>query len=555
METTVQRYNSILDEMCAECLYVHNQHLDFYQYMEDKGLASKYAHLVFNQISTTNDWKAFSYYLEQYVNTNSQYWEVSNFIKALYEGIYNYVFVIFDDAPLLNLQFTRAAGQGSYNGFSLPVFDEQNIVTEDVFGVHFDNDMYTQGEPVDTDGIIKEFKSVEDMTTLLSSASVDAMNNEDIAIIDEETEDEERTSKNTIEAAIGIIAAANDFGHFLTRGSTCPVCGKHVDFMPSNGYCSLKCAGLDLLKKVQETMTGQYSSVSEETQKKINMVKNILNYTNLTLNVITKIPDILASIAKLPPEYKDYATAKINIVFVELKKIINKLMIKKNDIIISLLKKIKFGCIDDKLKPIFETINKIIDIANALKQKMELAIEAAMQAIIKASALFYIGPQEYGFFMTLKSNQAFCPFFKTDPTVYPPGQLGRPFWGSGVINIAFDMSKCQFSLDIGAKSALSNVDFKKINKIIRAVFRPISEVEYLMDPDLFDVRLALSDQNAPMIQSLLEKLSTLIVLGGDFIPSYKNLKLTNIWFIIAILTCWGPWTRAIFGDFIFHGML
>ena len=73
---------------------------------------------------------------------------------------------------------------------------------------------------------------------------------------------------------------------------------------------------------------------------------------------------------------------------------------------------------------------------------MELAIEAAMQAIIKASAFFYIGPQEYGFFMTLKSNQAFCPFFKTDPTVYPPGQLGRPFWGSGVINIAFDMSMC-----------------------------------------------------------------------------------------------------------------
>jgi len=58
-----------------------------------------------------------------------------------------------------------------------------------------------------------------------------------------------------------------------------------------------------------------------------------------------------------------------------------------------------------------------------------------------------------------------------------------------------------------------------------------------------------------MIQSLLEKLSSLIVLGGDFLPSYKNLKLTNIWFIIAILTCWGPWTRAIFGDFIFHGMI
>lgn len=556
METVVQQYNLLLDEMCAECLYVYNQHLDFFQYMEEKKLSSKYAHLVFNQISTTNDWKAFSYYLEQYVNTNSQYWPVSSYIKALYDGIYNFVFVIFPDAPLLNLEFTRAVGSGAETNFVLPVFDEQNIVTEDMFEVHFEDDVYVQGEPVDTEGIIKEFKAVEDMTTLLGAAAPEAMNSEEITISEVDSETEEgRTSKNTIEAAIGIIASVNDFGHMLMRGSTCPVCGKRVDFMPSNGYCSLKCAGLDLLKKVQETLTGEYQSVSEETEKKINMVKNILNYTNLTLNVIAKLPDILASIARLPQEYKDYATAKINIVFVELKKIINLLMIKKNDIIISLLRKIKLGCIDDKLKPIFEVINKIIDIANALKAKMELAIEAAMKAIIKASALFYIGPQEYGFFMTLKSNQAFCPFFKTDPTVYPPGQLGRPFWGSGVINIAFDMSKCQFSLDIGAKSALSNVDFKKINKIVRAVFRPISEVEYLMDPDLFDVRLALSDQNAPMIQSLLEKLSTLIVLGGDFIPSYKNLKLTNIWFIIAILTCWGPWTRAIFGDFIFHGML
>jgi len=174
--------------------------------------------------------------------------------------------------------------------------------------------------------------------------------------------------------------------------------------MPSNGYCSLKCAGIDLLKHVQETMSGEYRSVSEETQKKIDMVRRILNYTNLVLNVITKLPDVLAGIVKLPDEYKEYATAKINIIFVELKRIINLLMIKKNELIISLLRKIKFGCIDDKLKPLFEVINKIIDVANALRQQMNMALDVAMKAIIKASALFYIGPQEYGFFMTLKSN-------------------------------------------------------------------------------------------------------------------------------------------------------
>ena len=55
------------------------------------------------------------------------------------------------------------------------------------------------------------------------------------------------------------------------------------------------------------------------------------------------------------------------------------------------------------------------------------------------------------------------------------------------------MSMCQFSLNIGAKSALQNVDFEKINAVIRKVFKPITPPEYLMDPDLFDVRLAISD--------------------------------------------------------------
>jgi hypothetical protein len=34
------------------------------------------------------------------------------------------VFVIFPDAPLLNLEFTRAVGSGADTNFVLPVFDE-----------------------------------------------------------------------------------------------------------------------------------------------------------------------------------------------------------------------------------------------------------------------------------------------------------------------------------------------------------------------------------------------------------------------------------------------
>ena len=73
-----------------------------------------------------------------------------------------------------------------------------------------------------------------------------------------------------------------------------------------------------------------------------------------------------------------------------------------------------------------------------------------------------------------------------------------------------------------------------------------------MDPDLFDIRLALSDQNSPAIEKLVRLLEATIVIGADFLPAYERLNLTNIWFVAAILTTWGPTTRSIYGDFIFH---
>ena len=430
----------------------------------------------------------------------------------------------------------------------LTIFEESNIVTEDIFQVTIKDDVYTEGKPVDTESIIRDTQALEDTTTLMAASTADAEDNS--AIVSQEPQ--ERTSKNTFEAAVGIVAAVNDFGQFLQRGTKCPVCGKTVPFMPANGYCSLECAGKDLLKKLTSSISGEYEV---ETPEILNKIKNILDYFNLTLNVLTKIPDLLASFAKLPQEYKDYATAKLNLVFLEIKKIINKLLIKKNELIIKLLRRIKFGTIDAKLSKLFAAINSIISAVQVAKQALEKALNAAYKSISKASGLLYIGPQEYGFFMTLKSNMALCPFYKTDALTYPPEQLGKPFWGSGVINIAFDMSMCQFSLNIGAKSALQNVDFEKINAVIRKVFRPITPPEYLMDPDLFDVRLAISDQNAPAIQKLIRTLESVMVFGGDFIPTYDRLSLTNIWFVIAILTCWGPWTRSIYGDFIFHGFI
>jgi hypothetical protein len=94
----------------------------------------------------------------------------------------------------------------------------------------------------------------------------------------------------------------------------------------------------------------------------------------------------------MPKEYRDYVTAKVNLVFIEIKKIINLLLIKKNELIIKLLRRIKFGTVDEKLAPLFAVINQIIRAVQLAKEALEKALAVAYNAITNASGPFYIGP-------------------------------------------------------------------------------------------------------------------------------------------------------------------
>ena len=76
-----------------------------------------------------------------------------------------------------------------------------------------------------------------------------------------------------------------------------------------------------------------------------------------------------------------------------------------------------------------------------------------------------------------------------------------------------------------------------------------------MPPELFKVRFQLSYENGPRVKKAWEMLEALMKFSAECLPRYKNLKLTNPWYVIAILTGWGPITQKIYGDFIFHGSI
>ena len=81
------------------------------------------------------------------------------------------------------------------------------------------------------------------------------------------------------------------------------------------------------------------------------------------------------------------------------------------------------------------------------------------------------------------------------------------------------------------------------------MFPPIIPLEYFMEPEMFDVRLALSDQS-DIVKHTIEMLEMILKLNAEYLPRYKDLSLINPWFIIACFLGWGPKAQMSFGSII-----
>ena len=99
------------------------------------------------------------------------------------------------------------------------------------------------------------------------------------------------------------------------------------------------------------------------------------------------------------------------------------------------------------------------------------------------------------------------------------------------------------------------INYEAIDALVNKVLPPIQEFEYFMDPELFKVRYSLSHDNGAKVKKAWEMLEQIMKMGAEIMPRYKNLKLTNPWYVVAILTSWGPLSREVYGDFIFHAYI
>lgn len=412
----------------------------------------------------------------------------------------------------------------------LPPSDYSALESDEVekfSGINFNSDgSYQQAEFKDPNKILKKFEAFNGVTTVLvmgfeNPAQITFTADTLSSAISDPREILSQTG--ALQAVVNTKAAFDHYGKAIRTGCKCSVCGKNVPYMPVSGFCSLECFITDLTNRV---LTHMKRDEANPINMILDKVSSILDYLNLVLNIITELPDMLRDLVYLPDAWKNYCLLSINIIFLNLRMIINKLMIKKNEYIIYLLQLIQRGVIDDKIKTVFLPIDTVINLVQTLQYSLQTAMTAALAAI-KVPAIG-ISPESYAWLFTVRSmmNTDAGQLIIELPTHNMDG-IATKIWPTGMIN-----SACE-----------------KIDNVVKKTFPPIQAVEYFMDPALFDVRLALSDQSN-VVKKFYETLEPLLVLGLDYMPRYKRLKLSNIWFVLAVLDGWAPHAKYEFGSII-----
>lgn len=400
---------------------------------------------------------------------------------------------------------------------SIPLLSEENIVHEEVLGLKIASDgVWSQSDTqLDSQAFMQKVMSLR-MATLNLRRLV--------------------TGDTTVtESGNNIIAEQDKTQSFGPDGIIpdikfkCPECGKEVERLLKNGYCSASCAVSARVKALASSTSNAAKKVNDILMK----VKSMLSLLDLALNVITLVPEILRDSVKLPEEYREFVILEIEIMFMELKKIFNNLEIRRNEYIMELMNRIKFGALEDKLAKILAPVQAIIQTIIALQTTLNATI-ASLMAMMKLPAFGSIPPNGgHGFMLSAKSFQfpltAGKIFINNEPTV----------------NMAFPLS-----------AIINVIDTEKIQMLIRKALPDIQPVEYFMDPTAFKIRWALSPENCGMVKKILQMLELITVrVPAECFPRYKNLSLIRPFFVLAIFTGWGPLTRNIFGDFIFHAVL
>lgn len=319
------------------------------------------------------------------------------------------------------------------------------------------------------------------------------------------------------------------------HGFYCSICGKYIEGnKPNFGVCSLEC----FEKLVLNYINDNYNSEYLDNKDKINSISNIMDFINMLSNLSLEFTSVIREIEYLPEIYKNYFTINVNLSFIELRKNINYLLIKKNKYLIKLLNKTDIGFIDNIINSIIPSFNLIFNKIEQIRDIFNSSFDS-MQKTLSNSKL-KLEPESMGFLQTSRSSIKTHKgelIIKMQPT--------DNFYQYSSLNIIEDSIK-------NKRSMINNIDYNSINNKILELLPPISEAEYFLDPKVFKQRLILSNQNQKLVSKVYNQLSKLMIYNADYLPKYSDMKLTNPSFLSALIlpsnkNNWGHISKDIFG--------
>lgn len=294
----------------------------------------------------------------------------------------------------------------------------------------------------------------------------------------------------------------------------CAKCGKKMKYPIPGGYCSLECFTSDIIEKI---LSGNHP-FKRIQEKLVEDISKIMEVINLLMNLVSSIPYYITLINSLPNIYANYVLMKINIAFIVIRKILNKVLIKMNDIIILILEDFR-DCAIEIDNALFPAVNVIVQTTNALILAMNNLYGVAYNLLTAVNSFFAIPGEGLAFNFTPRSIS------------YNPSGFAVQ------IPLACNLSA----------SALNFVNVDAIMELIKLTFPPIQAVEFFLEPEEFELRLILSDQNYKAILAAIEPLLRILTFGAEALPKYEKLSFTNINFLLYLLTSWGPTTKMTFG--------
>ena len=354
--------------------------------------------------------------------------------------------------------------QNDYKTFQ-EIFNRTLTREEEIGGIKIDENTgeYTQTEMESADKnilrVVKFFKSSDALWDMVKGANP------------------------TVEEGDGVLTAVTQQnesgfgpdGTLKTKMFICPECGKKVEQLLKNGYCSKACAAKARAAKAQAKVVG----AMEGTLAVIEQIKTKLALLDAVLNVLSELPEIIRMKAKLPPAFREYVTLRIDDVFMRMKFMVNLLMIQKNDLIIELLKKVKNGQLDKTLESVFLPIRTVMTAVAGIQTALNTALTGII-ALLEMPTNGPIPPESMGWFLTAKSIQHPAHSSEICIPLVPEVNKALPKWAGSMI------------------------DFDKIGDIVDKAMPPIQEFEYFLPHESFKIRFNLSRDNGPRIKRLRE---------------------------------------------------